>query len=208
MNKMTQGEQRPVLRLFDRRPEHELQQHREKPIYRQEKALQSSLSLYFIKDSCDSRSFPSDCVWGPKWFLRGANCHFGENYWQTRGPQSVQFERQIGTWGILWFPLRWEQRPSTLLSTPALPTPTPPPRKAKDVWLLAGALQVRKSNIWQTKEHRLWAIRVVRCLLLERWAGNGDVNHWCSESIWGILWLWKMLVLQEEGEDGGKLNMI
>ena len=80
MNKMTQGEQRPVLRLFDRRPEHELQQHREKPIYRQEKALQSSLSLYFIKDSCDSRSFPSDCVWGPKSFLRGANCRFGENY--------------------------------------------------------------------------------------------------------------------------------
>ena len=27
MNKMTQGEQRPVLRLFDRRPERELQQH-------------------------------------------------------------------------------------------------------------------------------------------------------------------------------------
>ena len=72
MNKMTQGERRPVLRLFNRKPEHELQ-HREKPIYRQEKALQSSHSLYFIKDSCNSRSFSSNCVWGPKWFLTGAD---------------------------------------------------------------------------------------------------------------------------------------
>ena len=96
---MTQREWKSVIRLLDR-PQLELHQHREKPVYSQEKALQSSLSSCVIKDFYNSRSLT---VFGNKNCFQEelTDCHFGKNYFKTRGPRSLHFEGQKWRTGSL-----------------------------------------------------------------------------------------------------------